>query len=490
MSAPSRPFTPAWLAEDASALRFLPDGYRRAADRADAVGRAALRRVDPAVLDSLVATTPAQHASREALARGAVAVVTGQQAGLFGGPLYTLYKAAAAIADARALQLETGCRCVPVFWLQDEDHDFAEIATTDVLGPVTVPAQPGDEGRSVAARRLGPAVLEALDLVAARLSGLSEAAPTVDLLRRCYRPDVSPAGAFRELVEAWLAPHGLLVLDPWTLREAALPVHRRAFDDAERISTVLLERSEALRAAGFDVQVHVRPGAPLSFVHPDGPDGPRIRVDGPVEGAFSTSALLRPILQDTWLPTAAYVGGPGEIAYFAQLPPLYAHLGLPMPLVVPRARFRVVDDGAARLLDQLGLAPDDLALPRDVLLARLARRRDEDPDPDALAAAAVALRDAIAPFHPVDPKAAEKTAATVTDAVGKLADRVRRTLAARDEVTVDRLDRLRARLQPGGAPQERVHSWPWYGARYGEGFVRAVLDAVVPFSGDLVDLRP
>jgi bacillithiol synthase len=520
-------FTAAWNAGDPAAVALLPRGYPDGAERRRAVATASRREVHPAVLEALSVTTDAQRTHRDALARpGAAVVVTGQQAGLFGGPLYTVYKAAAAIADARALARETGGPCVPVFWLQNEDHDHEEIASARVLGSdgalhtVAVPGRPEDERRSIGARRLGPGVDAALDQVAALLGGLSEADAALGLLRRCYTADASPDGAFRAWVDALFAPHGLLVLDPRhpALVEAARPLHQRAIRDAGPHADALSERVRALRDAGYDAQVHVRPGAPLPFVHPDGLDGPRYRLEPDGEGgyrlagvdgrlsaeavarsAFSTSALLRPILQDTLLPTAAYVGGPGEIAYFAQLPPLYEAYGLPMPLIVPRARFRVVDEGAARLLDQLGLAAEALDQRRDALLASVVRPPEGGVSPEALEAAVMApVRDALAGFaawaEALDPalaRAAEKTGATVGDAVGRLADRYRKALARADQVAVDRLDRLLARLQPEGAPQERVHAWPWFGARYGvEDLVGAVLEATAPFDGALKELRP
>lgn len=517
------PFTPAWLRGEPAATSLLSDGFRRAADRSAAAGRAARRPVDPAVLEALIATTPAQVVARDALARpGTTAVVTGQQAGLFGGPLYTIHKAAAAIVDARALAAETGRPCVPVFWLQNEDHDLEEIATTRVLGSdgglhAVAFEVPDARPVSVGARRLGPSVDAAFDRVEALLAGLSEAPATTALLRRFYLPDRSPDRAFRDLLDALFADHGLLVVDPRhpALVAAARPVHDRALADAAAIAAALEARADALRAAGFTVQVHVRPGAPLSFVHPDGPDGPRYRADPLPDGSFrvgdramgadavaraarSTSALLRPILQDTLLPTAAYVGGPGEVAYFAQLPPLYAAFDLPMPLIVPRASFRVVDEAASRLMEQLGLGPEALGRPRDALLAGLARPHG-GPDPDALEAALLEpMRSTLAGFAPhaaaLDPglaKATEKSAANLEETARRLVDRYRRALAQADTVSVERLDRLLARLQPDGAPQERVHGWPWFLARYGaDRFVTAVLAAVVPFDGTLRELRP
>lgn len=517
------PFTPAWLGGAPRALELLPRRFDDPSARRAAVASAARRAVHPAVLRAVVATTPAQRANLEALARpGTVCVVTGQQAGLFGGPLYTIYKAAAAVADAAALAAETGQACVPVFWLQNEDHDYDEIAECCVpvgagLARVRVPVAGSDRRRSVGALRYGPEVEEALAAVADALHGLSEAPAAVDLLRRCWSAGVAPDAAFRAFIEALFAPVGLLVLDPRheAVAEAARPVHARALREAPVIGEVLRARCAALEAAGFAVQVHVRPGSPLCFFHPDGPDGPRHRIEScdggyrvvgtgePValggEGTFSTSALLRPILQDTLLPTVAYVGGPGEIAYLAQLPPLYAHFGLTMPLVVPRARFRVVDETSRRLAEQLGLSPDALHRSREELIAAVVRAPEGLPSPDVLFASLVgpaqrALEDFEAAAASVDPalgKAARKTSGAVSEAAARLVERYRRALAERDAVQVQRLDRLLARLAPDGAPQERVHGWPWYGARYGvEGFVRAVLDAVVPFDGALRDLTP
>ena len=482
---------------------------------------AGTRKAHPEVLDAFSATTDAQRRSLDALANGAVCVVTGQQAGLFGGPLYTVYKAAAAIVNARALAIETGTPCVPVFWLQNEDHDYDEIDHCQVLsatGSLTHIRVEGDAGsplRSVRARTLDPTQAHAE--LAEALGSLPHAAATASLLARCWTPDCHPDQAFKAWIEALFAPHGLLVLDPSLpqLQDAAAPVHQRAIAEAAAISTALQERSEALVAAGYKVQVHVRPDAPLCFVHPQGADGPRHRVlvhgdgyrtpdglaltaDQVRKGPHSTSALLRPLLQDTWLPTAAYVGGPGEVAYFAQLPVLYDHFGLPMPMVVPRARFRVHDQTADRLLAQLGLDADALTTSRSSLLAAVARSEDR-PNPDALlrelTEPALAALMALAPHaRALDPglvKVVDKTGDSFTRQAQRLVQRYRKTLALADDVAVSRLDRVRARLAPDGVPQERVHGWPWYAARFGvDGFVRQVLDAAVPYDGTLRELRP
>lgn len=500
-----------------------PPDPGRVSARAQAVDAARGRAVHPCVPVSVVATTDAQQRSLAALSEG-VAVVTGQQAGLFGGPLYTVYKAAAAIVNARALQAETGVPCAPVFWLQDEDHDFEEIRAVTLLSRdgqlarAEVVAAAGDEGCSVAARTLGPSLEPALQVLAEAVSGWPHADEVIAMHREAWSHAVSPSEAFRLWIERIFSQHGLLVIDPNApaIVEAAREVHHASLSRAEELSQALLAHGEALAAAGKAVPVHVRPGAPLSFFHPDGPEGPRFRVE-PCQGGWrwvgregvvttealrsmhaTTSALQRPLLQDLLLPTAAYVGGPGERAYLQQLPPLWAAFDRPMPLIVPRARFRWVDTTARKRLRQLGLAANDLATPRDELLARLGTARGALPDPAELErsltegplARLERFGDEVGALDEGLARSAAKVQQAVRYHAERLATRYRRTLAREDGVTTRRLDEACARLQPGGAPQERVVGFASPAAAVGpDAFVSAVLDATVPFDGSLYDLE-
>ncbi|WP_338863838.1 bacillithiol biosynthesis cysteine-adding enzyme BshC [Myxococcus stipitatus] len=537
-------FPTAWLKGDPRALAFLPDRFRHRAARAEAAADAGARSISPALLDIIaaqnarLAPSPARQRHLEELSRpGTIAVVTGQQMGLFLGPLYTLYKAAAAIADAKALREETGRPCVPVFWLQTEDHDLPEVDHCFVASPrgaccrVSLDIADAAASRApVAHQRLGPGVTQALEALRAELSTEPQAAEHLELLERAYRPDATLSEAFTQVLASIFAEEGLVFIDPRDARLApfAAPIHRLALQDAEALSGKLSRHVDSLTQAGFTVQVHIRPGSPLSFYSPEGVDGARYRLDpagpgiwslvGHPGGAkvttdellraleheplrFTTSALLRPLLQDTLLPTAAYVGGPGEISYFAQLPPLYEHAGRPMPLVVPRARFRVVDDRARRLLNKLELTPDEVNEPREALLARLATRNEAEPFESAGMLEARLFKSFLAELEPLgeamlklDPQlldALKRTRGTVRTALSRLVGRYGRALALRDTVAAERLDRLRALLVPDGAPQERIHGMSYYACRFGtREFTRKVLDACVPFSGDLQDLTP
>ncbi|HET9625131.1 MAG TPA: bacillithiol biosynthesis BshC, partial [Kofleriaceae bacterium] len=266
------------------------------------------------------------------------------------------------------------------------------------------------------------------------------------------------------------------------------------------IASAMTARCAELERAGRTPQVYVRPGSPLSFFHPDGALGPRVRLDpagsdgfaevgsGAVHDRralaaalrddprrFSTSALLRPIVQDTLLPTLAYVGGPAELAYFAQLGPVYAAFERAMPFVRPRARFRVTDGRTRKLLDRLGLTPRDAERPEAELLARGAAISDVRA---TLLAPFLAAHAELA--HALDPQLARalgRTRASVERAIGKLASKVERHQLYADAQRVDAVRRVRAMLAPGGAPQERVLGLAGLAARVGDrALIARVLD--------------
>ncbi|HTB61198.1 MAG TPA: bacillithiol biosynthesis cysteine-adding enzyme BshC [Polyangia bacterium] len=550
-----RPFSSSYLAGEEIARRFIALDFRSGADRTARTRAAAEHRVSPdliAVLRAQQAALPAGRArahNLEALAAGQTAVVaTGQQVGLFLGPLYGFYKAASAIAVARELEAESGVRCVPLFWLQTEDHDFAEIASATVAGsggaPITLSLPRGSaaEARvSVAHRHLPAEVGELLDRLAELLGPGPAAKETVALLRAHYTAGRPIAQAFAGVLAELFADEGLLIFDP---REAgvaklAAPIYREALDATATIGRRLDEQCAALAEAGFEQQIPLRPDCALVFGHLGAAAGPRYRLERPSgavgsaggsstwrlagsDGAFSdreiadalardplrfsTSALLRPIVQDTLLPTAAYVGGLAEVSYFAQTGPLYDHFRLAMPLIVPRARFRCLDPHTRRRLGELGLGADDVARPQAELVARLpsSALRGVPSASDLTARVATEIAPAVAQIAAaaaaLDPedrnltRAAERTRAHVFRALARLTGRYARKLAERDGVTLGRLARVQNALAPGGVPQERAYAWPSLAGRLGpgalKGLVFARLAAVGPFTTALQDLEP
>jgi bacillithiol biosynthesis cysteine-adding enzyme BshC len=495
--------------------------------RARVVARVA-RPLAPRVADALdaqharLAPSAARAAHLAALRRGAAAVVTGQQCGLFLGPLFTFYKAASAVAVARALAAETGRPVVPIFWVQNEDHDLPEIATCQVPRAhgtplaLSLPASPGDRA-SVAHRTLPDEVDALVAALRAELGNLPHAAEHVERLARHYRPGAGWDTAFARTLAELFADEGLVLVDARdpAIARATAPIHRRALVEATAIAAALRARGEALVAAGHAPAVHVRAGAPLSFFHPDGPAGARHRLE-PAEGGgfvevggggrhtldallgalasdprrFSTSALLRPVLQDALLPTAAYVAGPGEVAYFAQLAPLYDLYDVTMPLVVPRARLRLVEERTRALCARLGVeldgaphetpAPSPAARADAAVVEALGARLDE---------AVEAVRAHVERIGPGLDVALTKTRHTVADAVARLARKVVAAHEHRDRARAEALAHVRWALAPSDMPQERFYGLAYFAARYGERtLVTRVLDAIDPFDPTPKDL--
>jgi bacillithiol synthase len=465
-----------------------------------------------------LAPSTARDAHLAALASGAAAVVTGQQVGLFLGPLYTIYKAASAIVIARTLAAETGIPVVPIFWLQTEDHDVVEIASCEVASGSSCEtvAIAVDAGNRVSIAHLAlPDEIESCIATLAELLGTGPDAVThVERVRRHYRAGVRWADAFAGLLAELFVDEGLVVIDPRdpALAAAVAPIHAHAITEAGRIADALIATSNELQRDGRPAPIHVRPGSPLSFFHPDGATGSRVRLEPAANGfaeiggertftraallaadprCFSTSALLRPIVQDTLLPTAAYVGGPAEVAYFAQLPSLYREFDRAMPMIIERAHFRIVDERARRLLERLGLTAAQLERGSEPDLVSRLRPSTTTPDATQLLQSFIATHDDIAAktTNPKILRGLAKTRASVERSVNKLVAKVQRIEAYDDAELIDTVRRARAWLAPDGDLQERRLGLPCIAARLGDrAVVERVLAAARPFDPSVQEL--
>ena len=525
-----------FIAGEDDAASLLPSRPMDPAAWDEAAERAGRRRTMQGVVAELqrqAASLPASSARDEAVAAldrpGATCVVTGQQVGVFLGPLYTLHKAASAVARARWVAERTGRPCIPIFWLQTEDHDWTEVARFDgcvrgtwIRGRLA-PEWSAEARISLAQRRLPPEVEVHLATLARVLAPLPHGAEVCALLGRHYVAGRSPGAAFAGVLAELFATEGLVLLDPRTPAMAALaaPVLRFALEEEEAIGALLEERCATLARRGFTEQVQTRK-ASLAFFHPSGAAGPRFRPDRDGDGfrtplgwvsraelrerlaadplSFSTSALLRPLVQDSLLPTAAYLGGPAECTYFAQLPQVYARAGLELPMIAPRARFRVVDPWTAALLDRLGLQPEDTDLPFHALAARLhawppwmdGSLRDRLLGPierqlDSAEPQAVALDPALA-------RAVEKTRAHVARGVDRLISRLQRAALVKSGLgtgALDALTQVTTALRPAGLFQERVHGFWGIAAEVGpRALVSALVSAAASLSPELRTVRP
>jgi len=511
-----------YLAGGERASAFLPrDGFELAAIASAAERTLGLARPMAAVADALArqqqarGSQAAAERARALVAPGAAAVVTGQQAGLFGGPLFVLWKALATVAVARRLEAERGTPVVPVFWVASDDHDFAEVRATtivDASGALrTLRYDPRQEplGRPAWDIVLDDSVGGLVDELARALPGALGHDETVELAGTCYRAGETLASAFARLVSRLLPE--LVVLDPAdeALKRLMVPVLARELREDSPSSRLALEAGRTLLAAGYHQQVPVRPGFLNLFAIVDGQrralasSGGTIEVRGtrarwPVAEAlerleaeprlWSPGALLRPLVQDALLPTAAYVAGPAEIAYHAQIGTAYAHFGIPRPVLLPRPSLTLVEPPQARALEAERLTLGDLADDPERLVSRWAR--EDYPDVEA---AFARTREAIerelgaveAVLGAHDPTLRSATAVARGRAlhpVQGLHEKALRALKKRDQGRGERLRRTRDVLLPGGSLQERGLGLVGVVGRHGRAIVPALEERLLPFA--------
>ncbi|MET0395666.1 MAG: bacillithiol biosynthesis cysteine-adding enzyme BshC [Longimicrobiaceae bacterium] len=470
------------------------------------------------------ALRPTSPAAAERLARfveeGGAVVTTGQQTGLFTGPLYTVHKILTAVRLAAALEQELGVVVLPVFWAASEDHDWAEVDHADVLdaaGRVRRVRLAGDDAvpLPMSDRTVGDGIESALGELADAFAGQPFARECLELLREAYRPDATFADAFRRTIEALFAPFDLLVTDAAdpALKRASAHVLEGAVLRTREHEALLRERTEALLAAGYHGQVVVLPEGANVFYHgPAGRERLYARGDRWVArearasftaeelraaiaadpARFSPNVFLRPVVESAVFPTLAYVGGPGEMAYFAQLGPLFGEFGMRMPVVYPRFSVTLVS-GAARLaMQRAGVGAGELDGPEHEVLRRLARERV----PAEVAGALRTLRDGIAGGYARLMDEAAAIDPTLRGALGSLRNRslleaadaerkiVSAAVRAGGEAARD-VRRARAELRPHGEPQERVLSVFAFLPEHGPGLLREIAARMeVPLGGD------
>lgn len=339
-------------------------------------------------------------ANLQRLREGARAVVTGQQVGLFGGPLLTLLKAATAIRKAQVAS-EHGVPHVPIFWMATEDHDLDEVNQAALLGKTGVQTLrssfPGHRQQPVGDLLLGAAI----EPVLSQAEELLAYAPITELLRESYTPGDTMASAFAKFLTGVFREHGLIVMDasPRAFHAMGAPVLRYAIEHADELRDLLLARTKELEHKGYAAQVLVNDDSSLLFLIDDSGNrmplrrvltqtgerewkaGSRTYSDSELLDLLDTqperlspNALLRPIFQDSILPTSAYVGGPAEIAYFAQCQPLFERMLGTVTPVLPRLSATLIPAAIRSAMDQHELTLRDAMTTADELAQRLGAR--------------------------------------------------------------------------------------------------------------------
>jgi bacillithiol biosynthesis cysteine-adding enzyme BshC len=438
---------------------------------------------------------------------GARAVVTGQQVGLLGGPLLTLLKAATAVARAEEATKASGIEHVPVFWLATEDHDLAEV--DQVKLPTKTEIETLTLGLKVAAAvpvgevRLGDGVEGVLD----RASELLQWAPISETLREVYTAEATLGGAFARLMARVFAEQGLIVMDAAGRAFHALGAKtlRAAIERAEEFEVALLARTAELEREGYHAQVLVKAGASLLFLV-DEWTGERLALRRTAEGEWkaggrsysaaeliaileaaperiSPNALLRPVFQDTILPTAAYVGGPAEVAYFAQSAVLYERILGRVTPVLPRLTATLIEPALAEVMGKHETALVDVMTTPAELAQRLGARAMPIAGKRKLAAVGNAMDaelSALTEYLGAMDESLGRSAVVSASKMRYQMNRLRRmaaTFELQKETSLKKhADALTLNLFPDGHPQERVLGGVWFLARYGDGLIARLVE--------------
>ncbi len=435
---------------------------------------------------------------------GAHAIVTGQQAGLFGGPLLAFLKVTSALALAEQLD-RSGVPTVPVFWIASEDHDLAEVNQSLLLTQDFNLAEfhaetSGTKGAPVAGVRLG-AGTDALVLRAAELMGDSLAA---DYLRESYREGETLSNAYARLYSRIFADRGLIILDPADeeLHRLAAPLFVEAIRRAPELDKALLARNRELRDAGYHEQVKVTDLSTPLFALVDGGRVPVHRANGEFSIGterlspdelmgrigehpenFNANVLLRPVLQDYWLPTLAYFGGPAEIAYFAQVGVVYENLLGRLTPILPRLSATLIEPRIERLLDKYQVELPELfhgeCELRDCIAARsLPEQLKNDFLEGKLAVKESMHRisEGLARLDPTLVRAYDRATAKMLYQVSRLERRAATAELRRNEIIARHAAQIENSLYPRKTLQEREISGIYFYAKYGPSLIDRLIE--------------
>lgn len=444
-----------------------------------------------------------------------VAVVSGQQAGLLGGPLYTIYKALSAVKLAECLALR-GVKAVPVFWIATEDHDFAEVAKAEFidrdgsLSAVEIPEEIHADGLPVGMVTVDEAASHIVQALANALPHTEFTNDLEKLLRDSYAPGMKFGDAFARILTALFKDRGLIILDPLdpAIKNLAARLYAEAARKAHNIAKAIADRSRELEAAGYHAQVTPSEDAFPLFLHDE--TGARRSLTRNAAGKyqtknqsqdyaaeelaewalreparFSPNVTLRAVVQDFLLPTICYYGGAAEIAYFAQTSEVYRILNRPVTPIMPRASLTFVQKHTGRTLSRYGLRIQDFFAGPDHVIARavesyLGKETSAafEHTTDTLNQELDGLQQQLKRVDPTLADALEKGRRKINYQIDGLRTRFNRAQVSRDQAVQRQLDHAADLLYPDKTLQERRINITSFLARHGHYVIDWMFDAI------------
>ena len=438
-----------------------------------------------------------------------VAVVTGQQVGLFTGPMYTLYKALTAVGLCDHLsKVFPEISFVPVFWVEGEDHDFEEVSKIGLLTAANeyatfryVPDEKMVGKNTGASGRVAftETINKFLKDLRSSLPATDFTEQTFELLRTAHQPGMTFAQSFIHMMNILLEESGIIFLDPNTpdVKQLLKPVFRKEITEGSEACRLVIGQSELLEER---YHAQVKPKSVNAFLfhekgrfpiepHPDGFSLKGVRkhftrdelltlLDEHPE-SFSPNVVLRPICQDTLLPTVAYVGGPSEIAYMAQLQPLYDLHGIPAPIIYPRAGVTIIEEKVEKVLQRFSIEALELFKDVEGVKTRIAASVSDFKAEELFASTSGSIEESINSLRSgilsIDKTLEQPIDNTLQRVISTVESLKQKTLSAQKrqhETYLRQVDKAYLHLAPGGAPQERTVSIVYYLNKYGPEFVR------------------
>jgi bacillithiol biosynthesis cysteine-adding enzyme BshC len=487
-----------------------PDSYReKAREVDDRFHRDARARALSMIQTS---TGAAQERLSRFVDEGGYFVTTGQQPGLFTGPLYGLYKALTAVRLAESLEALIDRPVLALFWIASEDHDWAEADHAHILDPgnglrtIRVPAQDGSENFPLHRIPLTQGLPETVEEFLGTLP-VTEFSPRLfELLRESYASGQTLPGGFLRVMMGLLGELPIVFVDAShpELKEASLPILLRELDEAEEHETFLSRTASHLELEGYHVQVPIlEAGVNLFFEGGAGRDrvyreeggvrlrraGTRLSLDELRDRAsqdpstLSPNVLLRPVVESSLFPTVSYVAGPGELSYFGQLKDLFRAHGIEMPVVHPRHSATLIEGKVGKVLSKFHRTPQSLARPHHEVAAEIAL---EEVPPEVRRALGE-IRGTLGKNASALTKAAQKIDPTLKGPISHARNsafaafdeaerKILQALKREHEISLDQLEKAQRHLYPFGKPQERILNAFYYLSRYGPEFVSRLLN--------------
>jgi bacillithiol biosynthesis cysteine-adding enzyme BshC len=470
------------------------------------------KAIDKSLLESLKTTnkniSSVTDLNIEVLGKeGSLAIVSGQQIGMLGGPLLTFYKLASLFKLSKDLSQELGVPVIPVFWMQTEDHDLEEIASANFLGPkeellsfrLSGPTEKNLQ--SVGKITLKSAFSEELETFLSNVDIASK-----DLLKQSYKSGISLSQSFQNFWQKICADWGIVFFDPLSPLSKKLKsdIIRKCIFNHQEISDLLQANAQSLRANGFEPQVNIKADSPLLFLELDSERKRLIyKADTFFHGdkafskkeletiilqepeRFTCSALIRPIFQDSLFPTLAYVCGPSEFNYWAQIKPLYSYFNLEQPLLIPRSNFRIIEAKYQRLLEKSGFELKDLESERSQLLAK----RFGELGADSIFSFRTEwenrlnlLKTTLSNIDNNLVEPLEQTKKSILHGLSRLSARYENSLASKEANSLQQLERVSKVLSPQSKPQDRVIAAANFILKYGKEFSDKILENCDPLN--------